>query len=99
MELVGISELKNNLSRFVRRVVDDKAVITVTEHGHVVAVLGPPELAHPKPWRDLTVAERVLLLGGSLPTATGPMPNLPRAPAGEAPVDVAALLDELRGDR
>ncbi len=41
MVTTGIRELKNNLSRFVRRVERGER-IAVTAHGRVVAELGPP---------------------------------------------------------
>ena len=42
MATVGVRELKNRLSEFLRRVADGEH-ITVTDRGRPVAVLGPPE--------------------------------------------------------
>ncbi|MFA5909945.1 MAG: type II toxin-antitoxin system prevent-host-death family antitoxin [Vicinamibacterales bacterium] len=41
MEPIGIRELRNNLSHYVRQVEAGKR-ISVTAHGRVVAELGPP---------------------------------------------------------
>jgi prevent-host-death family protein len=42
MATVGIRELKNRLSAFVRRAAEGEC-ITITDRGHPVAVLMPPE--------------------------------------------------------
>jgi antitoxin (DNA-binding transcriptional repressor) of toxin-antitoxin stability system len=47
MTAVGIRELKNNLSQYVRRVEGGER-IAVTAHGRVVAELGPPQAARRK---------------------------------------------------
>jgi antitoxin (DNA-binding transcriptional repressor) of toxin-antitoxin stability system len=44
MESTGIRELKDNLSRYVRRIEAGER-IAVTAHGRVVAELGPPPRA------------------------------------------------------
>ena len=41
MTTVGVRELKNRLSKFLRRVADGER-ITVTDRGRPIAVLGPP---------------------------------------------------------
>lgn len=41
MEPIGIRELKNNLSHYVRRVEAGER-ISVSAHGRIVAELGPP---------------------------------------------------------
>lgn len=43
MASIGIRELKNNLSRVIRRVADGEA-IDVTDHGRIVARLSPPPI-------------------------------------------------------
>jgi antitoxin (DNA-binding transcriptional repressor) of toxin-antitoxin stability system len=53
MTSTGIRELKNNLSRYVRRVEAGER-IAVTAHGRVVAELGPP--AAPAAGRDPVAA-------------------------------------------
>lgn len=64
MTTVGIRELKNNLSRYVRDVERGKRV-AVTAHGRVVAELVPPG-SRPKPGKkplsrfDQLVAEGVI---------------------------------------
>jgi len=91
---VGIRELKNNLSRYVKQVVAGKRV-TVTDRGHVVAELIPPSPARSSASRyDELVASgviRVVLEHGD-PLADFPSLQLPRGTA-------AALIDEDRGDR
>jgi prevent-host-death family protein len=42
MTTVGVRELKNRLSEFLRRAADGER-ITVTDRGHAVALLSPPE--------------------------------------------------------
>ena len=42
MDTVGIRELKNRLSEFLRRVADGDR-ITVTDRGRPVAIIGPPD--------------------------------------------------------
>ena len=42
MASVGVRELKNRLSEFLRRVADGER-ITVTDRGRPIALLGPPE--------------------------------------------------------
>jgi prevent-host-death family protein len=90
----GIRELKNNLSRYIRRVEAGQR-IAVTAHGRVVAELVPPETARKSPgsrWDELIAA-------GILhpPAETGdPFEDWPdiRLPSGTA----AALIDADRGE-
>jgi prevent-host-death family protein len=42
MATVGVRDLKNRLSEFLRRVADGER-ITVTDRGRPIAVLGPPD--------------------------------------------------------
>jgi prevent-host-death family protein len=96
MKQVGLRELKNRLSEYVRLVRAGEHV-QVTDRGHVVAELIPPTPAKgPDPAAGLVALERRGLLRP--PTAEGrtryrPLPRL--VPTGTA----ARLLDKDRGER
>ena len=96
MPQVGLRELKNRLSEYVRRVRAGEHV-QVTDRGHVVAELVPPASAKASdPAAGLAELERRGLVRP--PTAAGRAryASLPRlAPAGT----VKRLLDEDRGER
>lgn len=92
----GIRNLKNNLSRYVRRVEAGERV-AVTDRGRVIAELVPPSsgLGHPGRSRyDELLAAGLIrpALEQGDPLADLPMLRLPRGTAG-------ALIDEDRGDR
>ncbi len=95
MTSVGIRNLKNHLSRYVRRVAAGERV-AVTDRGRVVAELVPPTGgptgAERSRYRDLVAAGliRPALEGGD------PLADLPslRLPPGTA----AALIDQDRGE-
>jgi len=89
---MGIRELKAHLSEAVRDA-SRGTVIAVTDHGHVVATLGPP--VQPD---AADVRARVVALGGRAASRTFDLATPPRGPDWQ-PVDVAALLDDLRGER
>lgn len=91
---VGIRDLKNNLSRYLRQVGAGKRV-TVTDRGRVVAELIPPG-----PERSRTSRYDELVASGVIRPAIeqgDPLVDFPSLglPAGTA----AALIDEDRGDR
>jgi prevent-host-death family protein len=70
---VGIRELKNNLSHYVRQVERGKT-ISVTAHGRVVAELAPParKRAAKKPARKLSRWEQMIADGRiTLPVEEG----------------------------
>jgi antitoxin (DNA-binding transcriptional repressor) of toxin-antitoxin stability system len=98
MSEVGIRELKNRLSEYVRRVKEGE-VIQVTDRGQTVAELRPPQAGgdlgarHPG-LADL--AQRGLLRLASEPNHPGLYPL--EGPAA-APGLAARLLDEERGER
>ena len=92
---VGIRELKDNLSEYVRRVETGERIL-VTAHGRIVAELGPPGVGRhgQRPSRyDQLVAEGVITAaketGDPLEGWVGL--GLPRGTA-------AALIDELRDE-
>jgi antitoxin (DNA-binding transcriptional repressor) of toxin-antitoxin stability system len=90
---IGIRELKAHLSAAVRDAAGG-AHIVVTDRGRAVAELGPPQGGGGAP-EDLDA--RLTALGGT-PARAAFIGGPPPAVAAER-VDVAALLDELRGER
>ena len=94
MATVGIRDLKNKLSRYVRRVAAGERV-TVTDRGRVVAELVPPgRLASGGPPASQRLVEAGLLrpaLEQGDPLADLPALNLPHGTA-------RALIDADRGD-
>lgn len=100
MRAVGVRELKNRLSEFLR-LVEEGDVVLITHRDRVVAALGPP----PSFQRTVEegeaqaldrLARSGLLRAGSGTPASAQAPPLP--PPSHA-VDLQALLDDLRDDR
>jgi prevent-host-death family protein len=91
---VGIRELKAHLSQVVQRASAGQR-FAVTDHGRVVAELGP--VAADDGQRD-DVSARVVASGGIAATRSFDLLCPSRAPDWQ-PVDVLGLLDELRGER
>lgn len=97
MKAVGIRELKNRLSEYVRLVRAGEEFL-VTDRGEVVAELRPPLRGDgsPEPYPGLARLARL----GRVRLGTGNSPALYPALAGRAPEGAAArLLDEERGER
>jgi antitoxin (DNA-binding transcriptional repressor) of toxin-antitoxin stability system len=96
MRAVGIKELKNRLSEYLRLVAAGERVL-VTDRDRVVAELIAPQAGTPETAADAALAEAVRtgwLRPPVLPLGTIP----PRAPV--APLrDVLTELDEDRADR
>jgi antitoxin (DNA-binding transcriptional repressor) of toxin-antitoxin stability system len=98
MKTVGIRELKNRLSEYLRRVRSGESVL-VTDRGEVIAEFSPPghALADASvPAGLLGLARRGLLTLGS-PGDASVYVALPRARRGQR--SAAELLDEERGSR
>jgi len=92
---VGIKELKDNLSHYVRRVEAGERV-AVTAHGRVVAELVPPAVASGRrPGRrfDVLVAEGIIAPALEAGDPTEGWPTI-----GLAPGTVRDLIGEDRGD-
>jgi prevent-host-death family protein len=91
MAVVGIRELRQNLSRYVERVKDGES-FTVTERGHEVARLvpsGPP---------DSVIARLVAERGATMPRGDLLELEAPDGiPAGGPPSEI--VLEELREER
>lgn len=97
MKVVGIRELKNRLSEYVRLVRAGEEIL-VTDRGEVVAELRPPmqgeSPAEPHPGLARLARQ------GRLRRGTGNSPEVYPALAGVAPEGTAArLLDQERGER
>jgi prevent-host-death family protein len=100
MRAVGVRELKNGLSRVLRRVRDGESVL-VTDHGRVIAALGPPPAFAARQQESeaqalARLAQAGLVRGGEGEVESGDGPALPK-PAGR--LDLQRILAETRGDR
>jgi antitoxin (DNA-binding transcriptional repressor) of toxin-antitoxin stability system len=98
MKTVGIRELKNRFSEYLRQVRSGESVL-VTDRGEVVAEFSPPSrgpIDPSVPSGLLTLAKRGLLTLGSPGDATlyAALPRVHRGQHG-----AAGLLDEERGSR
>lgn len=89
MESIGVRELRQNASVYLRRVAAGES-ITVTDHGVPVAVLSPPP-------RDVTLRERLRVNGQLIPADAGR--NVLLEPPIESDLDVSAELQAQREDR
>jgi prevent-host-death family protein len=73
MATVGVRDLKNRLSEFLRRVADGER-ITVTDRGRPIAVLGPPDATPDDDDISRMVREGLAAWGGGKPKgATRPI--------------------------
>ena len=79
MKTVGLRELKNRLSEYIRRVRAGDEVL-VTDRGEVVAELRPPSRVPPGTKIDagIAVLAREGLLSLGAPNKAGAYPTLPR---------------------
>ena len=97
MKVVGLRELKNRLSEYVRQVRSGEEVL-VTDRGAVVAELGPPgraAMGGAVPAGLVELSTRGLVTIGAPKDAAA----YPRLPPALAPDRLAGLLDEERGPR
>jgi antitoxin (DNA-binding transcriptional repressor) of toxin-antitoxin stability system len=97
MKSVGVRELKNRLSEYLRDVRAGERVL-VTDRGEVVAELAPPGNSHEPnvPAALLVLARRGLVTLGA-PGETAMYPALPRRRQRKR--TAAQLLDDERGTR
>jgi prevent-host-death family protein len=97
VKTVGLRELKNRLSEYVREVRAGEAVL-VTDRGEVVAELVPPRHGSDQngvsPDLAALVREGKVTLG--LPNDPSAYPKMPRL---SKKISSAELLDQERGDR
>ena len=97
MRTVGLRELKNRLSEYVREVRSGEGVL-VTDRGEVVAELIPPGPAAGE--RGVPPGLVALARGGQLTLgASNDAALYPKLPRLLRPHRAAQLLDEERGDR
>lgn len=97
MQTVGVRELKNRLSEFIRRVRAGEGLL-VTDRGEVVAALTPPgQRADASLPPGLLGLARPGLLTIGAPGDSSLYPALPRARS--SPRRAARLLDDERGSR
>lgn len=90
METVGVRELRQNASVYLRRVAAGES-ITVTDRGVPVAMLVPPP-------RDLALRERLIRNGELIPAERKDRSVLLQPPI-ESDVDASAELQWQREDR
>lgn len=86
---VGVAELRQNLSRYLRRVEDGERLV-VTDHNRPVAELGPPATTG-------AALDRLIAAGRVTRPVRASIPKALRL-AGE-PRALTRALDEVRGDR
>jgi prevent-host-death family protein len=100
MKTVGVRDLKNKLSEYLRRVRLGESVL-VTDRGEVVAELLPPGQGQGDPSVPAglqLLAKRGLLTLGAADAGSDLYPALTRNPS-ERPRSVTQMLDEERGIR
>ncbi len=97
MKAVGLRELKNRLSEYVRQVRRGEGVL-VTDRGEVVAELAPPGQAAGEGLvpPGLAALARLGLVTLGAPNSADAYPSLPRV---LRPVRPSQLLDDERGGR
>jgi prevent-host-death family protein len=88
MERVGVRELRQNLSVYLRRVKEGES-LEVTEHGHPVAVLAP--LREPQSAFDRMLAE------GRIRPAVGTIDDIPLPPGPVSTRGTDALAEDREG--
>ena len=88
-ETVGVAELRQNLSRYLRRVEQGERLL-VTDHNRPVAELGPPPSTGP-------ALDRLIAEGRVSPPARRGLPG-PLQMDGDARA-LSHALDEIRGER
>jgi len=98
MRAVGVREIKNKLSEYLRLVREGETVL-VTDHGRVVAQLAPPpRFAPPSVSEDDALARLASAGKIRLPRRRVPSPGAgPVVPDGA--YDLNAALDDVRSDR
>ncbi len=89
MATVGVAELRQNLSRYLKRVAAGERLV-VTDHNRAVAELGPPPA-------QASVLDRLIAEGRiQAPAGRGYPPPLGSVDHSHA---LSRALDEVRGDR
>ena len=99
MRAAGVREIKNKLSEYLRIVATGETVL-VTDHGRVIAQLGPPP-AHTPPalsedesLERLAASGKIRLPRGKVPSpGAGPVEGVPRG------IDLEGILSDVRARR
>jgi antitoxin (DNA-binding transcriptional repressor) of toxin-antitoxin stability system len=97
---VGVREIKNRLSKYLREVRAGESIL-VTDHGRVVATLGPPPVFVASHRESEQEALERLARAGVVRPASREMESAraPALPRPAKPIDAAAILADVRGDR
>lgn len=74
MERIGVRELRQNASRYLKRVSAGESIL-VTDRGRTVAVLGPPT-------RELSLYDELIAAGELVPGDGGDLPDPPPTESG-----------------
>jgi prevent-host-death family protein len=100
MRAVGIREVKNRLSEFLRLVREGESVL-ITDHGKVVAqILPPPAYLGAAQESEQEALARLARTGRLRPGAGTPVSaQAPPLPPPATPVDLEMILAETRHDR
>jgi prevent-host-death family protein len=91
-QLVGVRELRQNLSVYLDRVKDGET-LRVTEFGRVVALLTPLPIEKLSPLERMVREGRAIPPVGSLKDRRPPQPGDPNAPS------IEQILEEQRAER
>lgn len=89
MAAVGIRELKNRLSRYLKRVRDGERLV-VTERGKPVAIITPPAITRADRRVEAMLREGVARWGGGKPRGA------PRPPRMKGPSVAEAVIEDRR---
>jgi prevent-host-death family protein len=98
MRAVGIREVKNKLSEYLRIVAEGETVL-VTDRGRVVAQLAPPPSHSLPPLSEDQALERLAAAGKvRLPRHRVPSPGEGPVPGVPVGIDVAGILRDVRSE-
>ncbi|WP_243792908.1 type II toxin-antitoxin system Phd/YefM family antitoxin [Saccharopolyspora gloriosae] len=89
MERIGVRELRQNASRYLKRVATGESIL-VTDRGRTVAVLNPPSRAH-------SLYDELIAAGELIPGDGGDLPEPGEPDAGD--LDTWPPEDEEPGSR
>ncbi len=85
MNTVGVRELKNRLSEYLRRVYTGERLV-VTEHGRPVAVISPARTPSDQKIETM-IRERVIRWSGGKPKGATRPPRIKGASVGQAVIE------------
>ncbi len=70
MKTVGIREARHRLSRLIDEEVAKGREVTLTNHGKIVAVIGPPRATKKVPFPDYSAFRKRMKYSGESPSQT-----------------------------